>query len=238
MHNPRNLKDKELLAIERELDALNSRRGIVKKLHEPLQRGWVRYHVLSERALRHRDQRMLAEILAVIGTKIWNKSLTFREWKWPRGRRRHLIDIEQPLKAISASEWQHKNYPDQWRRYFLPQLVQGHWGSYLAFVCDHVSFFELKCEPLFVDELVVPDPVVAQRIAELESRLYGHNLMPRLSRLHGHSRGRWKHDPRYKIRDHIAEREIRAAHSVDPEAEATSSQGRSRFSLLIALSPA
>jgi hypothetical protein len=237
MLNPQDIRDKKLLALDRELKTLNKERWLIKKLDEPIQRGWVRFHVLSERGLRHKDQPMLAEMLRVIGTKIWSKSSAFRAWNWHSKRRRQFIDIDQPLQAISASEWQHKNYPDQWRRYFLPQRVQGHWGSYLVFVCDHVRFFELKTEPLFVDELQVPNPLVAQRIAELESLIETRHLRPRLNWLLGYSAGRWNHDPRRRIGDRIAEREMRAALANCPEVDPAPCKVRSPISLLITLSP-
>ena len=120
MLNSHDLADRQVIAAVREHDALCRRRYTIIKLEEPIQRGWRRFYVLSERASARRDRPMLEAILAVIGTVVVHHGRDFRR---RRGRCRKLVEIEQPLRPIPIHEWERKNYPDEWRRYFRRELV-------------------------------------------------------------------------------------------------------------------
>ena len=78
-----------------------------------------------------------------------------------RGRRKKLVEIEQPLRPIPVHEWQRKNYPDEWHRYFRYELIlewNRHWQPYWVF--RQPSLYELKIERNWLWYFREVDPVV------------------------------------------------------------------------------
>src|SRR5579862_9050720 len=69
-----------------------------------------------------------------IGTVVVHHSRDFRR---RRGRRKKLVEIEQPLRSIPVYEWERKDYPEAWYRYFRHELVlrwNRHWEP-VGFSC-------------------------------------------------------------------------------------------------------
>jgi hypothetical protein len=193
MLNSYDLADRQVIAAVREHDALCRRRYTIIKLDEPIQRGWRRFYVLSERAAARRDHPILEAILAIIGPVVVHHDRDFRR---RRGRRKKLVEIEQPLRPIPVHEWQRKNYPDEWYRYFRYELVlewNRHWQPYWIFT--QPSLYELKVERNWLWYFREVDPVIETRLSELDRWLDAHEGWQRYGWLKGRrQRYRWKEE--------------------------------------------
>jgi len=231
MLNSRDLADRQIIAVVREHDALCRRRYKIIKLEQPIQRGWRRFYVLSERAAARRDRPILEAILAVIGTvKIHHN----RDFRRRRGRRKKLVEIEQPLRPIPIHEWQRKNYPDEWHRYFRYELVlewNRHWQPYWVFT--QPSLYDLKVERNWLWYFREVDPAIETRLSELNSWLEAHEGWHRYGWLKGRrQRYRWKEEDTGKQRslEREHQRDIARACDYFPEVDPVASKRRIRLS--------
>jgi hypothetical protein len=199
MLNPHEISDKQVIAAVREYNALNKKRYTITRLPQPYQRGWRRFHVLSERALHHPDRPMLESILEVIGSSVVHHS---REFKHRRGRSRTLCEIEQPLRPIPIHEWQRKRFPDAWFRFFRYELLlewNRHWQPYWVF--DQPSFYRLKVGRNWIEHIRQIDPAIEKRLSELERWLENHRGWQRHGWLKGHGQSyRWSNGEKEKLR--------------------------------------
>jgi hypothetical protein len=212
MLNSRDLADRQVIAAVREHDALSRRRYKIIQLDQPIQRGWRRLYVPSERAASRRDRPILEAILAVIGTVKVHHSRDFRR---RRGRLKKLVEIEQPLRPIPVHEWQRKNYPDEWHRYFRNELIlerNRHWQPYWVFT--QPSLYELKIERNWLWYFREVDPTIETRLSELDRWLQAREGWQRYGWLKGRrQRYRWKDEDSAKQRnlEHEHQREIARA---------------------------
>ena len=226
MLNTHEVLDKQLLRLDRELGELCRRRHTRFPLAEPIQRGWRRRHVLSPNGERRDDRDVLLALLEIIGTVRISRTPEFRQRRG-RGKRRRYIEIEQPLREVTVGEWRKRKLPEEWTPYFRREKRCHFRVWHDALVFADASAFELKVEPNWITHVTILDPAVEQRIAEIDAWLRRHDALPRLDWLHGHSRSRWRCDPRREdLLDRIARRELRQASEVDPAASAR----RTRFS--------
>lgn len=237
MINQRDKCDKELLALGREREELWQRYWITLQLPEPVQRGWMRHYVISEKIGNHKHRAIFQDILEVIGTTAWSKTPDFRALR-RRNKKCVLTEVDQPLKVISVSRWEERQYPEAWKRYFCLEPVRHKQLWHQTYVFAHRRVFEFKVEPLFVTEVKVPDPAVEKRMSEIEQRLCHRYLSPRLDWLLGIRRGSWKHDPRRRLISELHNREAREALKNFPEVDSVSVTNRYHISLLAIISPA
>lgn len=230
MLNQKDLLDKHLLRLGRELRDLNRRRHICVPLEEPLQRGWRRFHVMTEKAERRDDCETLRKILKKIGNARFRNVPEFRR-KRGKGRRRKFVDIEQPLDEIPPSYWKSYGWPDAWRSYFRLKVRRCNRRTYETLVFAFPYLFELKIEPHMVTKLYVRDAAVEQRISEIEHWLEHHHAKPRLEWLMGDTY-HWRDQRRDTLRNRVAARELRQAMQNPSEVDSAASMRSGRISLL------
>jgi hypothetical protein len=230
MLDPRELLDKHLLRLGRELRELRRRQFIRVTLDEPLQRGWRRFHVMSEKAERRVDREVLRTVLLRIGNVCFRNVPDFRK-KRGKGRRRRYVEIEQPLHEICQGWWQTYAWPEEWKSYFRLKQRRRDGRVYETFVFDSPYLFELKIEPNMVTELYVPDAAVQQRISEIERWLIHHNARPRLKWLCDEG-WHWRFDLRNHLLTRVVKRELRQAMQNPWEVDPAASVRFGRISLL------
>ncbi len=223
--------DKRALAAVREYHALRKKEYHIIKLDKPIQRGWRRFYTLNARARARADRAVLEAILEVIGPVVINHRRDFLKRCGRRSRK--LVEIEQPLNAISYSEWDRKRFPDGWRKYFRSERLPGQRQWYLGWVFAEPSLYELKIEPNWLWYFREVDPIVASRLSELDSWLHFHGGWERYHRMKGIPRYyRWceKMEGRQKclVREH--QREIMRAIADFPEVDSTALSLCSRLS--------
>ena len=213
MLNTQDYFDKQLFKLDRELDDLYRLRRVRVPLDEPIQRGWRRFHVLTDKASKRPDKEVLLVLLKIIGSMKIRNSPDFRK-KRGSGRWRRFIEIEQPLREITLGEWDRRRLPEAWKLYFR-QEKRCHfrvWHDALIFANPEI--FELKVEPNFITEMTLCDPVIEERIAEIKDKLWQGNAICRLDWLYGYSRPT-RDSIRQKIFDKIAKSELREAISME-----------------------
>jgi hypothetical protein len=224
------IRDKQLLALDRELNDLHERYWTIVTLKEPVQRGWIRFYTIAEKIGAHKDRGMLSDILTVIGTRSWSRLPDFRCWR-RRRKKRVFVEVEQPLKVISASRWEQRKYPEMWKRYFSLQPMRHKRLWHPTYVFAHRGLFELRVEPLLVTEVRVPDPAVLTRISEIERWLRQRNLKPRLDWLRGVRKHWWIQDSRPRKLELLHLCEIRNALIDFPEVDPVPAKRRHCISL-------
>lgn len=227
MLNSHDFHDRQVIAAARELDALHQKRYTIKQLVQPFQRGWRRYYTLSDRALDRQDRPILVAILEVIGSVVAHHS---RHFQRRRGRARKLCEIEQPLRPIPVHEWQRKNYPDAWLRYFQYQLLlerNQHWQPYWVFV--QPSLYRLKVGRNWIDQIREIDPEIESRLGELNRWFDLHQGWRRYGWLKGRRQSRRWYDGESKKQRFIKKehrREIARAYQIFPEVDPAASTRR------------
>lgn len=228
MLNQRDLFDKQLMRLDKELRALWRKRWIRVSLDEPIQRGWRRFHVLTPKAENRADKEALLALLKIIGTNQFRNSPNFSRRRG-RGRRKRFIEIEQPLRKITIGEWERLQLPEAWRLYFREeqQCHYRSWRDVLIFRSPYI--FELRVEPYWITEVCIPDPEIEQRIAEIDGWLRHRNATHRLNRIRGY-RSHWFVQGRREILEKIAQRELREANQNPSEVDPSASARRVRIS--------
>lgn len=227
MLNSHDLSDRQVIAAVREFDALHQRRYKIKQLEKLYQRGWRRYDTLSDRALERQDRPTLEAILEVIGSVVVHHN---RDFQRRRGRARKLCEIEQPLRPIPLHEWQRKNYPDGWHRYFQYQLVlewNHHWQPYWVFT--QPSLYRLKVDRNWIDQIREIDPVIESRLGELSRWFDLHQGWRRYGWLKGRRQNcRW-HDgesKKQRLLTKAHQHEIARGYEIFPEVDPAASVRR------------
>jgi len=231
MLNTQDRFDRKVIAAVREFDTLSRRRYTTIKVEQPIQRGWRRSYVLSARAATRRDRSILEAILGAIGTVVVHHSRDFRR---RHGRRRKLVEIEQPLRPIPVSEWERKGYPPEWFAYFRWELLlqrNHHWQPYSVF--RQPEIYELTIHRNWLWYFQETDPAIETRLSELDRWLRDREGWQRYSWLKGKRfRYRWPEEytepERSLRREH--DRQIRHAMEDFPEVDATALRKRRRIS--------
>lgn len=231
MQNSRSYADRQVIAAVREYNALLRQRYTIIKLDKPVQRGWRRSYVLTESAKSRKDRPILEAILAVIGPVFLHHSRDFRR---RRGRRKRLVEIEQPLRSIPIHEWERKNYPDEWHRYFRYELVlerNRHWQPYRIFT--QPTLYELKVERNWLWYFREINPAIERRLSELDRWLEARQGWHRYGWLKGHRQNCWWNygdTPKQRKIKREHQREINRAYMIFPEVDPGVSKWLVRFS--------
>jgi hypothetical protein len=207
MLNARDKLDRTLLKFGWELSELNKRLHRIVPLAKPIHTGWTRRHVLSPKADHREDKGTLRQILEVIGTVHYSKRRDFRERR--KKFKGQLVQVDQPPRSISPSEWLKKQLPAIWKPYFRLETIhrRGKWREEYVFI--HRGLFELKIRARYITETYAVDPLVARRIHEIESWLKNHHAMHRLNRLRDIKTGGWPLDYRQRLLGRISQQELR-----------------------------
>jgi hypothetical protein len=239
MLNHHDRLDKKLLALEREIQELHRQYWITVPLAEPWQHGWLRRYVLADRIGGPAQRAMLQAILNVIGTVAWNKTTDFKKKRHRRRKKQPCVEVQQPLKVISASHWERMQYPEGWKQYFRLELVRHRRRWHSAYVFAHRGLFELKVEPKLITTIRVPDPAVDARISEIDEWIRDRHLEHRIDCHLGHRR--WRSPSGYekhRLLSQLQLREMQRALKMYPEVDPAPVARRPRISLLSTFSPA
>jgi hypothetical protein len=231
MLNSHDRMDRQVLAIARELKHFRYMPYPTKPLDPPVQRGWRRSYVLSDRAMNRPDQSVLEAILKVIGSSVVHHNRNFHR---RRGKSKKLFEIEQPLRPIPIHEWKRENYPTAWQRYFQYRILlttHQRWQPYWVFM--HPLLYRLKIERNWITEVRVIDPDTESRIQELEEWMEFHHGWHRYGRLKGRRQGyRWYNiREKRRLLDNEHHREIANAYKTFPEVDPAASAWRIPTSL-------
>lgn len=190
--DPIEQEEKKIRALTRELRKLD--REIQNppsvRLEEPIQRGWVRRHVLTKEAELHPDRETLAAILHDIGREEHSRHPLFLKKKHRRSRK--LVDVKLPLHEILVDHWSTKRHPrpEEWKPHFHLEYKWHSWRGFQWFyVFTETHLFELRVEPHWLTHLKLIDPGLIRHKAELEAWMKHHNGGPRYRRL----KGKWAH---------------------------------------------
>jgi hypothetical protein len=175
--------------------------------------------VLSPKADHREDKETLLQILEVVGTIHYSKRRDFRERR--KKFKGQLVQVDQPPRSISPSEWLKKQLPVNWKPYFRLETIhrRGKWREEYVFI--HRGLFELKIRARYITETYAVDPLVARRIHEIESWLKNHHAMHRLNRLRDIKTGEWPPDYRQCLLDRIFQQELNFARCNPTEADVT-----------------
>ena len=237
MLNKQSVRDKQLLAWDRERQALQKRlrNPPVQPLAEPIQQGWRRSFVLSPEAQLRPDAAVLTAILDEINVVSHHWRRDFIPSRRQLRLSRRTLSSEQFLRAIGINEWDRRSYPDQWHKYFRRELVPHSWlsqpkmeinrykwvrpglwqrrsGHVLAFAFIYPHLFVLKTERHWLTHLKQLEPEVVERCEELDNYLAQRHEGRRLDWLYGHSFRYWRRqDSREKTLRRLAEQEMRGA---------------------------
>lgn len=208
--------DKELLALDRERRSLWKQADQKIPLDEPIQRGWTRCHCLTREAENRPDAALLAAILKRINVVRYHWRRTFAPTKRNQRSQRHRL--QQALLTIPTWEWHSSKTPEEWKPYFSREFVwnDDRWSEVFRF--RHARLFEMRILPNMIYELPICDPKVDSRLAEIESKLSVAGRSRRLDRLLGLKYWR-SPDCRFKKREALAKKRMRAAIQGDLEAE-------------------
>lgn len=232
MLNSHDVSDRRILAAARELRLLQKNPYTIQQLEVPFQRGWCRSYTLSETSLNRDDRPVLEAILGVIGSTVIHHTRNFQR---RQGRSRKLFEIEQPLRPIPIHEWERKNYPQSWHRYFHYQLLLtwgNHWQPYWVFT--QPSFYRLKISRNMIYQVRDIDPDIERRIGELERWFENHQTWRRYGWLKGQRQAwhwRGSDDPKQKLTNKRHRQEIARAYETFPEVDLAASVWRIPTSL-------
>ena len=211
------LRDKRLIALDDELRELNHTPEIRVTLDEPIQRGWRRSHMLTERAQSLAGSDVFQSLLAGLGAVQYSRTPDFLGLQWV-GRRWQRVKRGQPINVVNQGDWDHLKWPPAWKGYFrtAERFPERPWLDRFEFRWPW--HFMLKVEPHMVDTVYVPDSAVERRISEIESWIRNHGLEYRWYRIR--DRRLWKvPNTKWKSLEREAQREMRNAqnllHEVD-----------------------
>ena len=232
MHDSHDLADRQLIAAIREHKTLLRKRYTIIKLDEPIQRGWRRFYVLSERAAWRKDRTILEAILELINTVVvsWRRDFISHRTR----RRKRPIEIEQSLRSVPVWEWNKKGYPEEWLRYFRYELIQKSvrvWQPHWVFM--QPSLFEFKIERNWLWYFREIDPAIESRLGELDRWLEFRHGWERYDRLRGYQKSRFFPHSQSERQRELARRhrrEIVRALAIFPEVELTALRRCCRFS--------
>ncbi len=200
-------------------------------LAEPIQRGWVRRHVLTKEAESRPDRETLAAILHDIGRKVHSRHPLFLQKK--RRRSRKLVEIKQPLHEILVDRWSTKRLqrPEAWKRYFHLEYKPYYGGLQWFYVFTNTKLIELKVEPHWLTHVKIIDTAAIAREAELDAWMEARCAWPKYERLKGRRHWSWNDALRRKL-ERQAKRDLQWFYQNPEEAETSSPAVWLRFSFL------
>jgi hypothetical protein len=234
--DPIEQEEKQIRAIRRELRKLQRRINNPPsvRLEQPIQRGWVRRYVLTEKARYRPDHETLKAILGDIGTE---KQCSRPDFLKRRGRSRKLFEIDQPLKEIGTWEWSSRSHPrpEEWKKYFYRQSRYLYRQLVWLWIFSDPQLFELKVEPFWLTHLKLIEPLVIEREAELTAWMMHRNGFARYENLKGklvqwRPVDSWRHRHELEKQEQTELRHFLVQHE---EAETKSRAWWFRFSLFL-----
>jgi hypothetical protein len=179
-------RDKQLLALFKELKRLQRIKDTMKPVEPPIQRGWVRRWRLTKSASLRSDAPVLRIILQGINTEMRSWRRSFKPGKrWDRSAAHHITG--QTLRELTEWDWRRFGWPADWQSRYFRRHDVAHRSSelkVLRFTFRLEGIFELYVDRYFVFEMRALDPAVESRMAQIESTL-GPAEWGRICWLHG-----------------------------------------------------
>ena len=163
-------REKSLLRLYRELDALRTQRRELgfERLDPPVIRGYKRYFVLRAEVARSREAKFFQRILDRINTTKYSSRRDFKK----KGRRfgRKVYEVRsQELEKLWTDAFKKRNFTEQEAAYFDLVMTDERPGSYYRwmYVFREPWRFQLKIEPNVIRWTRVKDFDLEQRIGEM-----------------------------------------------------------------------
>ncbi|HYV90190.1 MAG TPA: hypothetical protein VE978_00330 [Chitinophagales bacterium] len=178
-------KEKQLLDLVRELDRLRNEKnnlGFIE-LEKPMVKGWKRFFILRPDISSRKDKKVFQKILDKINTEVVCNRKDFRKRDY---RRKRMEVIEQHTKWLTKKEFNELNFSDKERECFEYKFVQLEFGQRRRrFVYRFEWQFELKIKRNIITKMRVMNPVIEQRMSEIENYMERNNLWNKWSHIRG-----------------------------------------------------
>jgi len=198
-----NEAEKELLALERELESLNNILLNTPELplNKPYQRGWIRYFILTDQAKTRPDYNNLKELLPSIENRQFSRNREFTSY-----HPRTAIQQIPSLKLLHYFE-RPGNYIVSGVEELL-DLIRRKWNGKLSFRYPHL--LKSYVEPNIITHQKVLFPEVEKRLQEIDEIFESCNGWEKLHNLHGRRGYKWyTQNDRNALRRKIDKKEIK-----------------------------
>lgn len=204
-------RDKSLIRLYREYDALNSQRHKLgfERLDPPVQRGWKRFFVLCDHPMQRtgntpkRESGFFQGILDKINTIQYSSR---RDFKVKRRRRGKKVYEERPQALLMHFTFRSLKVTDEEARYFDIVTENGPAGKCRGVYAFREPWrFKLKIEPNIIRWKRIRDFDLERRIGEMDQFIHHHDLWPRMLKVTYGSyqwRYRWYWDDKSKKHRH------------------------------------
>ncbi|MGJ8675899.1 MAG: hypothetical protein ACSHX0_00085 [Akkermansiaceae bacterium] len=196
--------DRALINLSKERYRLDKmiREAPLVELEEPYQRGWIRYFILTDEALRRKDAERFQALLEYLQNIQHAKHRHFMIQNHQKSRR--LRPIKHRLGFLSVSMTIRLKIPDELLSYLvthkrrpiytrarLNELMLSRYSGQIK--VRHPHYFEPKVEPYMITHSRVALPEVESRLAEVEAILYQPQNSGRLTNLQCSRVPSWKY---------------------------------------------
>ncbi len=221
-----NEAEKELLALERELESLNNILLNTPELplNKPYQRGWIRYFILTDQAKTRPDYNNLKELLPSIENRQFSRNREFTKThyslshiasKKKKKKNIHTIPSYHPRTAIQQiPSLKLLHYFERPGNYIvsgveeLLDLIRRKWNGKLSFRYPHL--LKSYVEPNIITHQKVLFPEVEKRLQEIDEIFESCNGWEKLHNLHGRRGYKWyTQNDRNALRRKIDKKEIK-----------------------------
>ncbi len=196
--------DKNLICLFKKLETLAGeiRNLGYEELIPPVQRGWKRFFILKPELERSPDADFLKELLSNINTTQYSHRRDFKTKTKRKGKKVYVERI-QNLEELQDYLFQKKIVNDKEKLYFKEEWDFRYCkrNPFKKYVFTHPWKFVLKTEPNMITKTKITDPMLLQKLAEIEDYFNQRNLYTRLNTLTGgHHRYRWGKDEKEKYK--------------------------------------
>lgn len=190
-------RDKKLIKLGKALDKLWKEKQNLgyQPLVPPIQRGWERTFVLNPDVKRSVNAEFFQLLLEKVNTIQYSHRRDFKQKKKRKGRK---VQVDRIQELHSIDDLRYAKLTEREKKYFRKEItydpVKKHEKS-VRYIFTQPWKFRLKVFPHMITEVKIMDPVLEQRIAEINHRLEHENLWPRLLWLtkgHYQYKNRWR----------------------------------------------
>lgn len=175
-------RDKKLIKLDKELDKIWKEKQNLgfKPLTPPIQRGWKRTFVLREDIKRSVNAEFFQQLLDKVNNVQYSHRRDFKQKKKRKGRK---VQVERIQELHSINDFTYARLTEKEKKYFRKEIgydaVKKHEKT-VRYIFIHPWKFRLKVFPHMITEIKIVDPLLEQRIAQIDDYLERNRLRPRL----------------------------------------------------------
>jgi len=177
--------DKQLLQIGKEEKQLCKQQYNLgwEPLVPPVQKGWKRFFVLREDVARSRHCEFFENILKKINTYDWHYRKDFKVRKRRYGRNKYGVKAQNLLRP-TESHFQQLGFTDDEKQFFYEEWRQyGKNDLVKRYVFREPWRFVLRVRPNMIDKIRKNDPLLEERLQEIDNYLKRNDLRNRMAKL-------------------------------------------------------